>query len=97
MKTGTRVQHVITNRKGVIHGPSADPLIYLVRWGRETRPTLVPVGDLMDITPPGDAPDLLSAARFVYALLSQNAIFPDELAKARASLKAAIDKAEGRQ
>jgi hypothetical protein len=41
--------------------------------------------------------DILAACRFANALLSQHAIFPDELSKARNALRTAIARATGEQ
>jgi len=38
---GTRIQHVISRRKGVVHGQCTDDSLVLVRYGKETRPTMV--------------------------------------------------------
>lgn len=44
---GTKIRHRVTGRRGVVHAlcPNA-PHTVLVRYGKETRPTQVPIADI---------------------------------------------------
>lgn len=52
-KVNDRVENIATGRKGVVHAPAlvTKPNVVLVRWGKETRPTVVSVEFIRKIPP----------------------------------------------
>lgn len=47
LPNGTKVLHTVARKRGVVHAQCTDPECVLVRYGKQTRPTVVPIHDLL--------------------------------------------------